>query len=204
MRMNDSRFANIDLEDLISRLTAVALSWFAREGLKGEESILPGTGKSAKDLVFDTLLAVLRDEDVRWQPQTPEENPFPLLVIVMRHDFLDLIKKGRAYKRTTIVDSITEEENRGRFEQTSDFNEDFSSAEARVLAKRLYPLIEDERKLKDYIDAILLQGLVKRKEIAEHLGITSQEARNRERRLQTRLARWYSSLSEQRVKLKTN
>jgi DNA-directed RNA polymerase specialized sigma24 family protein len=195
--MDDSRFANVDFDALLSRLFAAAQALFARQGLKGNASILPGTGKSAEDLVLDTVQEFIRGKNVEWRPKSTDEDPFPLLLVVMRRDFLDLVKKGRAHKRTKVVDSLEEEENRGSIEQeVVDTEEIFSQAEGDDLTKeRVYSLVAGDKELEEYIEAILELDLIRKpKELAEFLGITSDQVRLRQRRVRTKLAGWHRSV----------
>ena len=195
--MDDSRFANVDFDRLLSRLFAAAQGLFARQGLKGDASILSGTGKSAEDLVLDTVQEFIRGEKVEWRPKCPDEDPYPLLLTVMRRDFLDLVKKGRAHKRTKVVDSLEEEENIGSMErEVVDIEEIFSLAEGDAATKeRIYSLVAGHKELVEYVEAILELGLTKKpKELAEFLGITSDQLRLLQRKVRTRLAGWHRSV----------
>jgi len=194
-RMDDSRFANIDFDALLSRLYAVAQGLFARQGLKGEASILPATGKSAEDLAVDVITDLIVGEKVEWRPKQPDEDPFPLLVTVLKHDFLDLVRKGRAYKRTAVVASLQDEEDLGRIAPPELAVDIHDKAEDAATKERVYALVKGERELEEYVEAVFELGLTKPKDIAEFLGISSDQGRNRQRRLRTRLARWHRSVA---------
>lgn len=195
--MDDSRFANVDFDSLLSRLLAAAQALFARQGLKGNASILPGTGESAEDLVLDTVQAFIKGEKVEWHPKNPDEDPYPLCLVVMKRDFLDLVKKGRAHKRTKVVDSLEEEENRGSIEQeVLDIEEVFRQAEGDAVTKeRIYSLVAGDKELEEYVEAILeLEFIKKPKELAEFLSITTDQLRLRQRKARTKLAGWHRSV----------
>jgi DNA-directed RNA polymerase specialized sigma24 family protein len=194
--MDDSRFANVDFDSLLSRLLTAAQALFARQGLEGDASLLPGTGTSAEDLVLDTAQAFIKGEKVEWRPKNPDEDPYPLLLVIMRHDFLDLVKKGRAYKRTKVVDSIEEEGHRGSIEQeVVDAEELFSKAEGDVVTKeKIYSLVAGDKEIEEYVEAILELGLRKPKELAEFFGITTDQLRLRQRKARTKLAGWHRSV----------
>jgi DNA-directed RNA polymerase specialized sigma24 family protein len=197
--MDDSRFANVDFDNLLSRLYAVAQGVFARQGLKGDASILPGTGKSAEDLVLDVVAAFIVGEKVQWRPKQPDEDPFPLLVTALKHDFLDLVRKGRSYKRTVVVGSLQEEEDLGRIEHPDLVAEIEMKAQDAVTKKKVYALVKGEKELEDYVEVVLELGLTKPKEIAEFLEISSDQVRSRQRRVRTRLARWHRSLGTRNI-----
>jgi len=103
--MDDSRFANVDLEGLLSRLYAAAEGLFVRQGL----SVLPGSGKSAEDFAVETVEAFIFQRGVEWRPKTHDEDPYPLLLTVMTRDFLDIVTKHSGYKRSTVLDSLKHE-----------------------------------------------------------------------------------------------
>lgn len=194
--MDDSRFVNVDFDSLLSRLLTAAEGLFARQGLKGDASILPGTGKSAEDLVLDTVQEFIRGQNVEWRPKTPDEDPYPLLLTALWHDFLDLVKKGRSYKRTIVVDSVEGSGTSIKIDQqAADIEESFSLGENDAITKeRVYSFIAGDEDLQEYIEAILELDLRKPKEIAEALGITTDEVRLRQRRARTRLTGWHRSV----------
>ncbi len=193
--MDDVRFLHINLPALLARLTACALTWFEQENCYNSDDMLPGTGQSAKDLAYNAVLEVLSKPEI-WRPKTPDEDPFPLLVTIMRHDFLDLVRADREYKRVDILDIHTDESNKGGLDQIPDATDGYCSAEAAALAKSLRPLVGDDPELTDYLDAVLVFGKEKREDIAELLDITPQEVTNRKRRLQTKLEPWRQSLHQ--------
>lgn len=195
--MNDSRFANVDFDSLLSRLYAVAQGLFARQGLRGDASILPATGTSTEDLAIEVVTALILGEKVEWRSKRPDEDPFPLLVTVLKRDFLDLVREGRAHKRTVVVGSLQEEEYLGRIEHPDGAAEIHMTAEDAVTKEKVYALVKGEKELEEYVEVVLELGLTKAKEIAEFLGISSDQVRNRQRRLRTRLARWHRSLRDE-------
>jgi hypothetical protein len=184
------------MKRLLDRLVSTALKWFKQEKCNEDESVMPGTGQSAKDLAYGALLHMLNN-DPEWRPKKPDEDPFPLLVTVMRHDFLDLVKKSE-YKRTAVMSPYSDEETPEALDQLPDLKDSYVSAEAALLAQDLYPLVEGDQDLKDYIDAVLLLGIFKPEDVAEALGISDQERRNRQRKLKIRLATWKASVSSKK------
>jgi DNA-directed RNA polymerase specialized sigma24 family protein len=178
----------------MKRLVAQALRWFAQEGLKSQDDILSATGKSPTDLAYDVVLEVLRDEKVQWRPQKPDEDPYPFLVKVMRNDFLDLVRPGRAYKRTQVMDTQAEEDQPAldNYESSGD---DLEKLHAALTAHDLHKMVGEEQDLKDMIDAILLLECRKREDIAHVLSTTPEEITRRQQRLRTKLASWRRTLA---------
>jgi hypothetical protein len=177
----------------MKRLVAQALRWFAQEGLNSQDDILSATGKSPTDLAYDAVLEVLRDEKVQWRPQKPDEDPYPLLVKVMRNDFLDLVKPGRAYKRTEVMD--TQAEDQPALDNYESRGDDLEKLHAALTAQDLYRIVGEDQELKDVIDAILLLDCRKREDIAHVLSTTPEEITRRQQRLRTKLASWRQALA---------
>jgi hypothetical protein len=178
----------------MKRLVAQALRWFAQEGLNSQDDILSATGKSPTDLAYDAVLEVLRDEKVQWRPQKPDEDPYPLLVRVMRNDFLDLVKPGRAYKRTEVIDTQAEDD-QPALDNYESSRDDLKKLHAALTAHDLYRIVGEDQELKDVIDAILLLDCRKREDIAHLLSTTPEEITRRQQRLRTKLASWRQALA---------
>lgn len=179
-----------DWPALLSSLTACALHWFKTEGCLEADSVLPGTGVSAADLVYDTVVKLVAEESVRWRPQSADEDLFPFLLRVIHRDFLDLVKQGRAYKRTVIADANNRSEAGFDLKEIPAAANSFEPAEAAALAKKLHTILGDDAELKEYVTAWLVNGLEKRADIAYSLGISLQEVTNRKRRLIYKLKPW--------------
>lgn len=179
--MNTPR--DINWDSLFERLTACALRWFRDEFCRDEEAVLPGTAGSAVELAHNAALEFFKGEKVKWRPKTPDEDPFPLIVRVMRNDFLDLIKRSE-YRRTVIMDAEAAGEAEPALERLGDTSNGFHSAEAASLARALYPMVKGDQELKDYIDVVCILGLRKREEIADFLGIEPRRVTDLQRRLE--------------------
>ncbi len=203
MELSDPRFSSINWSLLLKRLISCAAKWFLQEGCSGHEAVLPATGKSAKELAFDTVAEFIKG-DIEWQPKSDASAQLELFVLlrkVMRHDFLDLVKEGRAYKRTDVLDpSADEKEGWGEYSRERTLNdlpagdEKFYSLNAALVARRVLPLVQGDRELEDYIDAVLRGGCLKREDIAAFLRISPQEVTNRQRRLRLKLSSWKRSV----------
>ena len=120
----------------------------------------------------------------------------------MRNDFLDLVKEGREYKRTKVLEPS--EGGEGAWgEYTSkltlanlpgDTEEGFYSLNAAIVARRVLPLVKGDSELEDYVNSVLRGGCTKREDIAAYLGITVQEVTSRRKKLRIKLASWKRSL----------
>jgi hypothetical protein len=203
--MDDPRFSRINWDRLLKRLIACAAKWFLEEGVSGRDDMLPATGKSPKDLAFDATTKFIEGRITfrARSAETYEKDLFNLLRMVMRHDFLDLIKPNRAYDKTNVIDAIRSDEG----EQTgivleeiqdSSGSDGFYSLEAAAIARKVLPLVSDDPELKEFVEAVLCLGCWKREDIAAALDITPQEVTLRKERLRTRLASWYRSVQASR------
>jgi hypothetical protein len=73
------------------------------------------------------------------------------------------------------------------------------SLNAAIVARRIMPLIDGDRHLVDYANAVLVGGCLKREDIAAYLKISPQEVTNRQRRIRTKLASWKRSVERAAV-----
>jgi len=202
----DRRFTEINWGRLLKRLTACAMSWFLQQGLINKDDVLPATGMSAQDIAYSTVLEFINGR-IKWEESTGEQGLFKVIKTAMKRDFLDLVRKDRAHKRTAVMDTYKAEddsigEDRQQppvLESIPDQKTDgFFCEEAAFTAKRVYPLIEDDAELKEYADAIFYLGYTKREDIALVLGISPQEVTNRQRRMRSALAPWYGQVQASR------
>jgi|GEM_PF-1602980 len=205
--MDDPRFSRINWSRLLQWLTSCAAKWFLEEDICGRDDVLPATGKSPTDLVFDTVTDFIEGK-IKFRAksaETYEKDLFNLLRTVMRHDFLDLIKSGD-YERTDVIDALRSDDNGPTnpagpvLEELHDSSgcDGFYSLESAVVARRVLPIISDDPELKEFVEAVLCLGCWKREDVASALDITPQEVTNRKRRLEVRLASWYRSIQANR------
>jgi hypothetical protein len=176
-----------DWESLLKRLTAVALGLFGDRQCRGDEAVLPGTGVSAKDLVYGAILEFLKKE-----PQyrvKSDEDRFRLIVTIMKRDFFDLVKPRREHSRTVILDEEHDGGLSRKLANQQDSKEVFASADAASEAKKLYHLAEGEKELIDLIDAAAEFGHLKKEDIAYLLGVTPDQLTNMQKKLRYRSAR---------------
>lgn len=175
-----------DWESLLKRLTAVAFGWFSDRGCGDDESVLPGTGVSARDLVYSAYLEFLKNED-EYKPKSDGDR-FRVIYTIMRRDFIDLVRKGRSHHRTVILDAAIDAEGQSEFENLPSTGDDFASAEAASVARSLYPLTDGDPQLKNLIDAVAMFDCRDRDEQADMLGVTPAEITNMKKKLKYRRA----------------
>lgn len=170
----------IDWLYLYDRLLICASRLFKDKGCTNVDSMLPGTGMSARDLAASTIANLITSG--RWRQVSPGGDLFPLAFRMMRNDFLDLIKKEE-YKRTVITDSIDGCHHRQDLENLPGSSDGLESAKAAVLVNSLERLLGHDKMLKAYLEAWLVKGLESRADIAFALGISEQEVTNVRRKL---------------------
>jgi hypothetical protein len=179
------------MKRLVKRLTVCALKWFREEGLMNDESIMPGASESAIDLAQNVILEVLKDETVQWRPNNPNDDPYPFLKQVMRRDFLDLVKEGRAYKRAVIMSTYGGDDTGKALDDFHSKDEGFEKVDAALLAQAISTkFAEGEPELIETIEAIVTCGYIKPEDICNVLGIDLAEYTGRRRKLMTRFAQW--------------
>lgn len=185
--MKYSQSPEVNWESLLKRLTAVAFGWFGDRGCGNDESVLPGTGMSAKELAYSATLEFLKKES-EYRPKSDDER-FRLILTIMKRDFIDLVKKGREFQRTVILDATKDGDGRSEFENLPAPDDGFASAEAALVAYTLYPLTDGEQELIDLIDAVTRCGCRKKEEIADLLSTSPEEVTRRQKKLKYRRAR---------------
>lgn len=189
MPMISSRSPCIEWESLLGRLTTAAIKLFKQFGCSNAELVLPGTGVSPEDLAVDATVEFFQGEKVKWCPKNPYEDPFPLVVTVMRNNFIDLLRSADHQKiklmgDTLGVDGKSTLENIPALDQgLSDLLNrptiGFTEVEAKILAEYFYPFAESNQDLIDIIDAVVFFKCRKRREIADLLDISPQEVTDR-------------------------
>lgn len=187
--MDDTLPPDSRWRSLMRRLTAHALVWFRAEGCPDEEAILLNTGTSAVDLAFNSLTKFCEDAasgKLKSALVEPDGRTFLYIKKMMRRDFLDLVRADRAYKRTESLDAA--EEGGTKWEEAHSSPAGFLAAvEDRALVRRLHLILGDDEKLKEYVTVWLLHGAGRREDIADALGVSVREVKNRRERLLDRL-----------------
>lgn len=201
MPLSKDVLSKIDLDLLLARLTACAGKWFLQRGVSHIDDILPATGESAIDLARNIVTRFIEGK-IKYKQQSDKDiNPevFGLLKKAMWRDFLDLIKDGREYDRTIVIDATADSKKdqaqKSPIKQTVDRFADcsqlsFEELNKELVLRRVMPCLNGEKHLKEYVRAVVEHGLTKREDIAAFLKIPPQEATNRQRSLRTKLASW--------------
>ncbi len=173
-----------ELHALNEKLLVCAWRLFRGRGCSDVDSMLPGTGMSARDLAAGTFLNLLEKGMLR-----PDEDMFPLAYRMMKRDFLDLIKSA-GYKRTLIIDSINGDHSGQGIENIPSPSNGLEPAEAAILVNSLQRLLGRDERLKAYLDVLLIKGLESRADQAEALGVSEQDVTTIRRRLAYKTNVW--------------
>jgi hypothetical protein len=193
MDEHDPRFSNVDLGSLLEDLFDYAKSLFDPSKCGGDDPSLTGAGKSPKDLVHEALTEfIIKKTD--WCPpaESAQAQLFYYVRTMIKNDFLDLVRDGRAHKRTDIIGATQRHRGDGDSSDelpsedvsfrnlTQDLNDD-------EIIRRAYKAVEGEPELAEYLDAVFRDGHTKRSKVASEIGIGIPEASRRRDRLKTRL-----------------
>lgn len=187
--MTSSRFSPIDWGSLLLRLTPVAKKLFKQAGCDPNQDF-PGTSVSVGVLVNGAAIEFFQwCEKGKWKRKTADEDPFPLAFAIMRRNFVDLVRSP-GHKRANLLVPTVDAEGVSLIDDLPAVEErlekllikptaGFGDVEARILAETFYPYAEGRQDLIDVIDAVVYCQCRKPSEIAELLGITSQEVTDR-------------------------
>lgn len=185
--MNSSRSPRIDWESLLVRLEVAAIRLFKQFGLT---DMLKGVGDSPEDCAANAVVEFFEGKKVNWRPKSPDDDPFPLILTVMRNNLIDRVRSA-SHQTTTLVEDISGEDGHHELGSLTTVNRQlhdllnrppefgFSETEARILAESFYPFAEGNQQLADVIDAVVYCKCRKRGDIAEWLGISPQEVTDR-------------------------
>ena len=175
---------SIDWNNFLGKLTSIALGWFRDEGYQGK-SALNGLGDEAKDLVQQSVLELIKTAEKK--KLKTEDDCFRLTYTILRHRFLDCLKK-KAYKLLDPIDdkilpSSLKENTNDKFEKM------------RLLAK-------GDEKLEEFVEAVDLlkqeKPDFKRDDIANILNCSVYEVT----KLQNKL-RYQASKKKTEIKIQT-
>jgi DNA-directed RNA polymerase specialized sigma24 family protein len=180
----DDRFAGIDWQDVLYRLTVRARQLFAVARLKGRAAALSSTGVIADDLAQTVLLEALRGEKVKFRPGGASVVTF--LSHVLENDFKDLLRKGtHRLKVTQVLDPAAEKEkdNPQHAQIVSDVGDCEAGAKRVEIRAVLLDLVKGDSELEEYVIAVVDCGAKKPSDQATLLSVSSAEITNRRKRL---------------------
>jgi DNA-directed RNA polymerase specialized sigma24 family protein len=187
---NQTDPVGVDWSMLYKRLSLCATSWFRGEGCFDDDSVLPNTGMSARDLVSNTILNLMKEDQLR--SVSASGDLFPFAFRMMRNDFLDLVKSAE-YKQTLITESISGEHKQSLMASLSSTHDVMENAEVAALVNSLKASLDLNEMEKSFLDVWLVKRVAKREDIAYILGVRKQEATNIKRKLVYKLKPFMSS-----------
>jgi DNA-directed RNA polymerase specialized sigma24 family protein len=167
-------------EDLRIRLLSVAVRLFGSKGCIGPDTVLPGTGKTARGLVQDTFVKLLKSG--KWHPGSGGPDIFPLAKVTLDNLFKDVLRKSE-YK-TSAIDA-----------QESDQALEFIDLRAvspfkAIALKDTYEWIlrqmGSDKMARAFVIAVQ-NGATTRAEVAEDLGVDPKEVTKIQKRIQYKL-----------------
>lgn len=168
-------------EELRIRLLAVAVRLFASKVCYGADTILPGTSKTAEDLVGDTFVKLLKSG--KWHPGTGGPDIFPLAKVTLENLFIDLLRRSE-YKTSATIDSE-------EADQLLKFNDHSAVSPFKAIAsKDTYEWVRrqmgSDKKALAFVEAVQ-NGATTRADIAEDLGEEPKEVTKIQKRMQYKL-----------------
>jgi len=168
-------------EDLRIRLLAVAVRLFGSKGCIGPDTVLPGTGKTARGLVQDTFVKLLKSG--KWHPGSGGPDIFPLAKVILENLFRDLLRKSE-HKNSASIEAQ-------EADQTREFiDHNAVSPFKAIAAKETYEWIlrqmGSDKMARAFVIAVQ-NGATTRAEIAEDLGVDVKEVTKIQKRIQYKL-----------------
>jgi hypothetical protein len=170
-----------DVMNLSERLTASAWRLFRDRGCSSVESMLPGTGMCALDLVAKTIWDLI--DHGQWTPGSGEDI-YPVAYKALKRDFLDLIKS--AEHRTTEISESIEDEHRDRLTAEAIPQ----GTEGALLVNSLRPYLKNDPEALEFLEVLLVKGFEAHPDIADEMGVTVQDVINIKRRLRLKNRLW--------------
>ena len=178
-----NQLSESDAGELIEKLTAHAVRVLAEYGVRGQDGVVRGVGKSAEDFAYDVLLEYLTGK--------VKTKDLALLYTVLRNKIIDKLRS--ASQRTTDHLPVTEQDNSDG--EGSKHLDGFPSDAVRPddyldeenYKARVRACVAGEPELREYVEAIFDLDLLTPREIAEGLGVPEKEIYVRKKRLKRRL-----------------
>lgn len=165
---------SIDWNSLVLRLTQAAIRFVN----KNEDFVVSGVGSSIEDYVIEAVTTLFDKFDT--YDLRNEDECFAMAKTIMEHDYLDSIKSS-SHKTTEIYVS---EDKTKQFEELPSNTNGFEKLEKDLFARKYYEFANEEKDLKEVIDAVVYCDELEPRNIGNLLGVTAQEINNRKRRLQ--------------------
>lgn len=168
-------------EELRRRLLAVAYRRFATKGCKGVDTILPGTSKTATDLVGDTFVKLLKSG--KWHPGSGGPDIFPLAKVTLDNLFIDLLRKSE-YKTSVSIDA----EEDGQILELIDLRaiSPFKAIALKDTYEWILRQMGSDEMARAFVKAVQ-NGATARAEVAEDLGVDAKEVTKIQKRIQYKL-----------------
>jgi len=169
---------------LIEKLTAYALWVFAEYGVGGKDAVISGVGMSAEDFAFELLTAYLTDSKLK-------KKDVPYLLRALRNDIIDKLRSDPHHKTEHLSVTPPDESDPEGANCLDGFSLHEIRADDRVCDReyedRVRAAVAGEPELREVVEAVFDLGQLKPADIAETLGIPTNEVYVRKKRLRRRL-----------------
>jgi DNA-directed RNA polymerase specialized sigma24 family protein len=188
-----ARFTCEELDGLLKKLSAYAVTLFAQVGLIGSDVSLRGTGMSPEDLAIETLGKLVRGE-LNYHRTKGRLDSY--LATVMRNDFIDLLRL-KAHETSVALDAENGE-TVGEHPLSAQPDcppvqlDPFSAVLEREYKEKVFALVKGESGLEEMAYAILEVNAIKPQEIAGVLKTDATDIQNRKKKMRRRLAEFVS------------
>lgn len=166
---------SIDWNRLALRLTLAAIKFVSKK----EDFVISGVGNSIEDYVIEAVTTLFDKFDT--YDLRSEDECFAMAKIIMERDYLDSIKSSSHKTTENFYDS---ENGTNRFEELPSRANGLEKLEKDLLARKYYEFANEEKDLKEIIDAVVYCDEREPRNIGLLLDITPKEVNNRKKRLQ--------------------
>jgi DNA-directed RNA polymerase specialized sigma24 family protein len=183
---------NPDFPQLAIRLAGYGLRTFAEFGLGGRSAAVPGLGLSIEDFVSRVLAEYVEG---RLAYEASRGELFSLLAKALRNDIIDALRRAAHAHEDARAVAPRQGGSDGQPPSLDEFpvaGADISvSLDDERYKENVRARFRDEPELSEIVRAVLDLDLEKPQEIAEALGISTEEYHNGKKRLRRRLVEYH-------------
>lgn len=181
--------AQPDFGELAVRLAGYGARTFAELGLGGHTAVIGGVGLSIEDFVWKTLADFAEG---RLKYHSSKGDLLNLLGTAMRRDIIDALRK-RSHEREEARPPVADDKGAGESHKrslehfASDGTDLVQIVDEEEYCARVRAAFDDEPELKEVVEAVLDIGALQPREIADVVGVSTDEIQNRKKKLRRRV-----------------
>jgi len=179
-----------DFQELAVRLAGYAARLFAEFGIGGRAATVAGVGASLEDFVGNVLSEYLEGKLAH---EAARGDLFSLLATALRNDIIDALRKAAHVHEKARASLPRERRSDGppSLDELPGRSDEIAALlDEDRYRKRVQAAFRDEPQLGEVVRVILDLDLLKPREIAATLGISTEEYHNRKKRLRRRLVEY--------------